>query len=168
MKFLVSALVLLAAARLMAAETAAPFPAPAPGYTIENCVNSFDSAKVERTGVGYQFWFADSALADGKTVKLSVVGPRLASHPPHRHAEDEFFFVLEGTAEFFLDGEHRTVGPQTLLYCPSWHLHGIRNLGDTDLKYLVMKKYGKAPSKPAADVVRSLGAAEPPAAAKQP
>jgi len=143
-------------------------PAPAPGYSIQNCVHPLDGTKVEPTAVGYQFWFADSALAGGKTVKLSVVGPHLATHAPHRHPEDEFFFVLEGTAEYFLDGEHRTVGPQTLLYCPSWHLHGIRNVGDTELKYLVIKKYERAAPPPAANVVRVPGAAELPAAVHKP
>lgn len=134
---------------------------PAPGYTIRNCINVFDPAKAELTAVGYQYWFANTSLADGKTVKLSVVGPHLATHSEHRHAEDEFFFILEGTAEFLLDGERQTVGPQTLLYCPSWHLHGIRNVGDTDLKYLVIKKYA-GPVPPASGATeRSPNAAKP-------
>jgi mannose-6-phosphate isomerase-like protein (cupin superfamily) len=121
----------------------------------------FDPAKVEKTAAGYQFWFADTALADHKTVKLSVVGPHLATHAPHRHAEDEFFFILEGSAEYLLDGETRVVGPQTLLYCPSWHLHGIRNVGSTNLKYLVIKKYNGPVPPPSGSLARSPSAAEP-------
>jgi quercetin dioxygenase-like cupin family protein len=49
--------------------------------------------------------------------------------------------VLEGTAEFHLDGETATGGPMTSFYCPSGSTHGIRNIGDTELKYLVIKKY---------------------------
>jgi quercetin dioxygenase-like cupin family protein len=33
------------------------------------------------------------------------------------------------------------VEPYTSLYCPSNVEHGIRNAGDTELKYLVIKKY---------------------------
>lgn len=124
-----------------APKTAKPVGTPVPGYSIENCVRPFDPAGAAATSVGYQFWFADSSLANGNTVKLSVVGPHLATHAPHRHAEEEFFFVLEGTAEFYLDGERKTAGPMTLFFCPSWHEHGIRNVGDTELKYLVLKKY---------------------------
>jgi len=51
------------------------------------------------------------------------------------------FFVLEGSAEFFLDGETRIAGPFTSFYCPSNVSHGIRNIGDGVLKYLVIKKY---------------------------
>jgi quercetin dioxygenase-like cupin family protein len=55
--------------------------------------------------------------------------------------EDEFFFVIEGTAEFYLDGKTKIVGTLTSLYCPSQVMHGIKNVGDTELKYLVIKKY---------------------------
>ncbi len=111
------------------------------GYTIDNCVNEFNAAKVESTKAGYQYWFADREFADGKTVKLSVVRPHEATHAPHHHAEDEFFFVLQGKAEFYLDGRTKVAGPYTSLYCPSNSEHGIRNTGDTELRYLVIKKY---------------------------
>jgi mannose-6-phosphate isomerase-like protein (cupin superfamily) len=96
---------------------------------------------VETTNAGYQFWFVDSTFARGKTVKLSVVRPGAAKHPPHVHAEDEFYFILEGTAELFLNGKTGIAGPMTCFYCPSNVEHGIRNAGDVELKYLVIKKY---------------------------
>ncbi len=110
-------------------------------YSIENCVNEFNKIGIEETKVGYQYWFADKNFIDGRTIKLSVVGPHSATHAPHKHLEDEFFFVLEGTAEFYLNGETKVVGPMTSLYCPSFSEHGIKNIGDTELKYLVIKKY---------------------------
>lgn len=110
-------------------------------FTIDNCVNAFDPAKIESTKVGYQYWFAGKDFIDGRTLKMSVVAPHEATHPPHRHAEDEFFFVLEGKAEFYLDGKTKVAGPYTSFYCPSNVEHGIRNVGDSELKYLVIKKY---------------------------
>ena len=110
-------------------------------YSVENCVNEFSMGGIEKTKVGYQFWFIDKNYLDGRTIKLSVVAPHSATHPPHKHSEDEFFFVLEGSAEFYLNGETKTAGPMTSFYCPSFSEHGIRNVGDTELKYLVMKKY---------------------------
>jgi mannose-6-phosphate isomerase-like protein (cupin superfamily) len=112
-------------------------------YTIENCVNAFAMEKTEKTEVGYQYWFAGKDFADGKTLKLSVVAPRSATHPPHVHQEDEFFFVLEGQAECSLQGQKKVVGPYTSFYCPSNVEHGIRNVGEKELKYLVIKKYQK-------------------------
>lgn len=153
------------AAEPVASPTSAPTTAvtPTPGYSMANCVHPFDPANAEKTAVGYQFWFADAAFANGNTVKMSVVGPHLATHPPHRHAEEEYFFVLEGTAEFYLDGERKKAGAMTLFYCPSWHEHGIRNVGDSELKYLVIKKYLKAPATPK-DVQQMPGAAHIPGA----
>lgn len=110
-------------------------------FTIENCVSSFDMDNTIKTKVGYQFWFVDKEFLDGRTLKMSVVAPGLATHPPHIHDVDEFFFVLEGTARFHLDGKTTTGEAYSSFYCPSNVPHGISNAGDTELKYLVIKKY---------------------------
>ncbi len=115
-------------------------------YTIENCVNQFTMDKAEQTKSGYRYWFADKEFIDGRTLKLSVVAPNQATHPPHKHEVDEFFFILEGTARFYLDGETVVAGPYTSFYCPSNVAHGISNAGDTELKYLVIKKYPRPPT----------------------
>ncbi|MBU1101846.1 MAG: cupin domain-containing protein [Bacteroidetes bacterium] len=110
-------------------------------FTLENCVNQFDKNNTVETKVGYQYWFVDKNFLDGRTLKMSVVAPHEATHAPHSHAEDEFFFVLEGTAEFILNGETVKGEPYSSFYCPPQSVHGIRNIGDTELKYLVIKKY---------------------------
>ena len=111
-------------------------------YNIDNCINRFDKGKATKTAVGYQYWFIQqNFLEDGLTVKMSVVAPQKATHPPHKHTGDEIFYVLEGTAQFFLDGKTTTGGPNTSFYCPENHEHGISNAGTTELKYLVIRKY---------------------------
>jgi len=109
--------------------------------SLAQCVNEFDPTRVESTKVGFQYWFVGKDFLDGRTIKMSVVPPRQATHAPHRHSEDEFFFVLEGTAEFNLDGETCVAGANTSFYCPPNRDHGIRNIGEFPLKYLVIKKY---------------------------
>ena len=111
--------------------------------TIDSCVNEFSVANIESTKVGYQYWFIGKDFLDGRTLKMSVVAPHSATHAPHRHPEDEMFFVLEGTAEFYLNGARKVVQPYASFYCPPNSEHGIRNVGDTTLKYLVIKKYPK-------------------------
>jgi mannose-6-phosphate isomerase-like protein (cupin superfamily) len=110
-------------------------------WTIKNCVNSFSKDKTVPTNAGYQYWFADKNFINGRTLKMSVVKPHDATHPPHKHMEDEFFFVLEGNAKFYLNGDSVICGPYTSFYCPSMVEHGISNAGDTELKYLVIKDY---------------------------
>jgi mannose-6-phosphate isomerase-like protein (cupin superfamily) len=118
-------------------------PSTGRAFSIEDCVNEFSPAHVESTKVGYQYWFVGKEFIDGRTLKMSVVAPHKATHPPHRHQEDEFFFVLEGKAEFYLNGKTRDAGPYASFYCPSNSEHGIRNVGEAELKYLVIKKYEK-------------------------
>jgi len=113
----------------------------APAYNMENSAKTFSMDAIDKTAGGYVHWFFDKGFAQGRTVKLSVVRPGAANHPPHRHEGHEFFFVLEGQAEFFLEGETRRVGPQTALYCAPNSLHGIGNAGAGELKYLVIKDY---------------------------
>ncbi|WP_235292357.1 cupin domain-containing protein [Portibacter lacus] len=110
-------------------------------FTIENCVNTFSLEQTDKTKVGYQYWFVDKHFVDGRTIKMSVVEPHGATHAPHTHENDEFFYILEGSAKFHLNGENTIVGPNTTLYCPPNSTHGISNAGDTELKYLVLKKY---------------------------
>ena len=110
-------------------------------YSFGDCVTTYSEEQAQETKVGHQFWFADKEFTDGRTIKMSVVEPGKSTHAPHQHPQDEFFFVLEGTAEFYLDGKTVEVGPYTSLYCPSNSMHGISNAGDTQLKYLVMQKY---------------------------
>ena len=111
-------------------------------YTIENCINQFDTTKTVKTSVGYQYWFiAQKFLEDGLTVKMSVVAPHKATHAAHKHEGDEIFFILEGTAQFSIDGKTTTGGAYTSFYCPVGSEHGISNAGSTELKYLVIRKY---------------------------
>ena len=112
-----------------------------PKWTIRNCVNQFSKDKAIPTKAGYQYWFADPDFLNGRTLKMSVVAPHDATHPPHKHLEDEFFFVLEGKARFFLNGDTIVCGSYTSFYCPSMVEHGISNAGDGELKYLVIKDY---------------------------
>ncbi|MDA3928995.1 MAG: cupin domain-containing protein [Prolixibacteraceae bacterium] len=110
-------------------------------WSIDNCVNQFSFNDTVSTKVGYQYWFADKKFLDGQTLKMSVVAPHSATHAPHIHLEDEFFFVLEGEALLILGEDSIVAKPYASFYCPTGIKHGIRNIGDTELKYLVIKKY---------------------------
>jgi mannose-6-phosphate isomerase-like protein (cupin superfamily) len=110
-------------------------------YTIDNCVNQYSVEISDSTKSGHRYWLVDKNFIDGRTLKVSAVLPNQATHPPHVHEMDEFFFILEGKAQFHLDGEERVVGKYTSLYCPANVPHGISNAGETELKYLVIKKY---------------------------
>ena len=72
-------------------------------------------------------------------IKMSYVTAQQANHAPQQHDEDEIFYILYGQAEFTLADEKMLVDTNTALYCPANVLHGIRNNGYQELKYLVIK-----------------------------
>lgn len=72
-------------------------------------------------------------------VHETTLRPGMAPHPPHKHADAEFFLVREGTVEFITDNAPMKLGPGSVAYCAPNKLHGIRNVGQTDATYFVMK-----------------------------
>jgi len=108
-------------------------------YTIENCITEFSQEDAISTKKGWRYWHVPKELSPTFNFKISNVDPKSANHAAHTHEEEEIFYILEGTAEFLFDGETRTVGPKSTMFCPSGIPHGIRNLGDKPLTYAVIK-----------------------------
>lgn len=46
---------------------------------------------------------------------------------PHRHAEPEIYFVVEGSGILTVNGEETPVGAGTAIYIPGDAQHGLRN-----------------------------------------
>ncbi|HEX3327402.1 MAG TPA: cupin domain-containing protein [Actinomycetota bacterium] len=59
------------------------------------------------------------------------VGDRI---PLHRHRTDEIILVLEGRAEVTLGEERLEMTDGMTLFVPKGAIHGIRNMGDIDLR----------------------------------
>lgn len=83
---------------------------------------------------------------DGPTdqLKLMVAGSlRLKAgatpHPPHKHPEEEFMVVTEGTGEISVEGKKTKVAPGSIMYCAAEKLHDIVNTGKTPLLFYYFK-----------------------------
>lgn len=80
------------------------------------------------------------------SIHLSLLGPGLAPHPPHQHANEELVIILEGTLELELGGHSNEfghgqltrLGPGSLAYLASMDHHGWHNVGTTLAKYYVL------------------------------
>ena len=70
---------------------------------------------------------------------LSVIQPGQAAHEPHAHDGEEIMFVLEGLAEIRIGAETERAGPNTAVFCPPHVFHGIRNAGDTPIRYMIIR-----------------------------
>ena len=110
-----------------------------PVYSIATCVSEFSEERVQKTDKGWQFWFVPSSLSKNLIFKMTEVSANSANHPAHAHRGDEIIFVFEGKVEFTLAGESKIVGPNSSLYCPPGIPHGIRNVGDTPIRYAIIR-----------------------------
>jgi quercetin dioxygenase-like cupin family protein len=86
---------------------------------------------------------------------ISTLNAGNMSHPPHRHPQEEFIIIKEGTLDVFINGKVQRVGPGSLFFFASNDLHNVTNVGDTPATYLVFNlttaATGTAPSQAAAD-----------------
>ena len=71
----------------------------------------------------------------GMCTGMAVLDPGAAPHEPHRHPEEEFMIVADGTGEIECDGKVTQVGPGAIMYCAGNVLHGIRNTGKVPMTF---------------------------------
>lgn len=70
--------------------------------------------------------------------------PPLGGPPPHRHPDEEVFYVLEGSFEFILNDMESPfqVLPGSAVHVPSNAVHTFKNVGGTPGKMLVLLIHG--------------------------
>ncbi|HEU5316804.1 MAG TPA: cupin domain-containing protein [Chloroflexota bacterium] len=73
------------------------------------------------------------------TIHMSVINPGERAHPPHDHPDEEVLFLLEGAAEALIGDHTEVIGVDTAVFCPPNVTHGLRNVGGTPLRYLVIR-----------------------------
>ncbi|MDH5397770.1 MAG: cupin domain-containing protein [Cyclobacteriaceae bacterium] len=107
---------------------------------IDQYVRHFDGTNGSPTKKGFQYWYVPTEMSHGlMNLKMSQVKAMDANHAPHKHEAEEIIMLLEGSAEFKLGDQVKQVEANSTLYCPSGIMHGIRNTGQTPIKYLIIK-----------------------------
>src|SRR3954451_25040063 len=79
----------------------------------------------------------------GMCTGMVVLDPGASPHPPHRHPEEEFMIVADGTGEIECDGKTTQVGPGAIMYCAGNVLHGIVNTGQVPMTFYWSKWMAK-------------------------
>ena len=88
---------------------------------------------------GFSKAFVDERLgAKHLHIHVSVVSPEARAHPPHTHDGEEAFYILEGVGEVTIGEETFRVDAGSCVFLPPGKLHGIRNIGKSNLKYMVI------------------------------
>lgn len=98
------------------------------------------------------------SAADRYAAKIGMIAPRIGAKklgynitalPPgkrgfplhHHHANEEMFFILQGTGELRFGDEHYPLRPGDVIACPPGgpeHAHQIVNTGNVELRYLAV------------------------------
>jgi mannose-6-phosphate isomerase-like protein (cupin superfamily) len=71
----------------------------------------------------------------GVCAGMAVLEPGASPHPPHRHPEEEFLIISEGSGEIECDGRITKVGAGSVMYCAANTLHGVVNTGPVPMTF---------------------------------
>ncbi len=124
---------------------AAPTPDPDPGLEktgqiMGPTVFEWEDMKPVKTATGEvrSLCKAPTATVDQLEMHVTTLNPGQASHPPHRHVNEELIIIREGECETLSDGKWVKVGPGSVVFNASNSLHGFRNVGTTPATYHVI------------------------------
>lgn len=71
----------------------------------------------------------------GVCAGMAILDPGASPHEPHRHPEEEFLIIADGTGEIECDGKTTKVGPGAMMYTAGNTLHGVTNTGKTPMTF---------------------------------
>ena len=134
----ISFLVLGLTAGAIATVFAQGSPGPAP---LGSGVYAWESLPVEKTASGERRAVFDSATAtvDRLETHVTTVNAGTASHAAHRHPDEELVYVREGILEANINGVPKKAPAGSVIFFASNDLHGMRNAGDTQASYFVLR-----------------------------
>jgi mannose-6-phosphate isomerase-like protein (cupin superfamily) len=116
-------------------------------------VVSFENAPSNTADWGQmrRYFTGNTHATQNVLVAVAVVEPGKAVHKAHRHAEEEYLALVEGTGTWSLGGKQSPARRGDILYAKPWDFHGLANTGDSQLIFLVVRYNGKGvpvPPKP--------------------
>ena len=100
----------------------------------------WNSIPEKETPVGStrSFFKAPTQTLDQLELHVTTLKPGMASHPPHKHPNEELVIIREGTVEALVQGKWKRVGPGSVIFNASNELHGLRNVGFGPATYHVI------------------------------
>ena len=90
------------------------------------------------TGEVRSLYKGPTATVNQLEMHVTTLNPGLASHPPHRHVNEELIIMREGECETLSNGTWVKVGPGSVVFNASNSLHGFRNVGTVPAVYHVI------------------------------
>jgi quercetin dioxygenase-like cupin family protein len=79
-----------------------------------------------------------TATLENLEMHVTTLDAGKASHPPHKHPNEELIVLDTGTVEALVNGEWKRLGPGSVIFNASNVLHGLRNVSNTPAQYHVI------------------------------
>jgi quercetin dioxygenase-like cupin family protein len=95
-------------------------------------------AKPTDVGEIRQFMRARTATLDQLEIHATSLNPGQASHPPHKHPNEELVILQSGKLEATSNGKTQKLGPGSVIFNASNQMHSVRNIGDVPATYTVI------------------------------
>lgn len=114
--------------------------AQAPAPVLGPAVFDWNAMPITRTATGETRQIVRRPTATLKELEMHVttLDAGAASHPPHRHPNEELVLIDRGTVETLSDGVWKRVGPGSVIFNASNSLHALRNVGPGPASYHVV------------------------------
>jgi quercetin dioxygenase-like cupin family protein len=111
-----------------------------PATVQQSALFDWNTIEARSTEVGQyrQFMRAPTATLDELEIHVTTLNPGIASHPPHRHPNEELVILDSGKLEATVNGKIVQLGPGSVIFNATNQLHGVKNIGDTPATYHVI------------------------------
>ncbi len=86
-----------------------------------------------------EFFKSPTVTCTSFSAHATTLNPGETPHAPHRHPDEEIIIVKEGRVEATIEGRSKIVGPGSILFFASNDEHGLRNVGDSQATYYVLR-----------------------------
>jgi len=98
-------------------------------------------AKLSREPFGDTRVFFEGPTSQLKSMTAGslLLKPGMEPHPPHQHPEEEIMVIVSGQGEILVGGEKVSSASNSMMYCESNKLHGIKNTGSEPLLFYYFK-----------------------------
>jgi mannose-6-phosphate isomerase-like protein (cupin superfamily) len=116
-----------------------------PAPTIESKIVGWDEAQIHKADWGQMRFYMTGETSGSKNVltAVAIVEPGKSVHKAHRHAEEEYLAVVEGSGTWSLNDKESPAKRGDVLYAAPWVYHGLTNTGDKPLIFLVVRYSSK-------------------------
>ena len=102
-------------------------------------LRSTETVNEKMPGREHEWYFNAAVTEQAGTYLVRIVMPEGGMHNFHRHPEmNEILYILEGTAEQWIEDEVQLLGPGDAVYIAEDVVHGTFNAGNGDLIFLAI------------------------------